>query len=65
MPTEEVYTVEEVATILKVSQKWVIRQIIANKIRAFKTGHKYRVTRSALNEFMGEAPRKEPVAPGK
>lgn len=57
MTTPQVYTVPEVATILKVNPQTVYRALEAGRIRGFKIGSSWRVTRVLLDAFMrGEQP---------
>lgn len=49
--TEEVYTVEEVAKLLKVSVKTVRTLIKEGKIESFRVGVQRRITREALERF--------------
>lgn len=55
---EEVYTVEEIAEMLGVHKQTVMYEICQSKrLRAFKVGRKWHVTRSAYREFIGEPER--------
>ena len=47
-----VYTIEEVAKILKVSQMTVRRLIDEGELEAFKVGNQWRITKEALDRFM-------------
>jgi len=48
-----ILTLEEVAKIMKVSQKTVYRWVAAHKLRAAKIGHKtYRVLENDLEKFI-------------
>lgn len=49
---ERVYTVDEVAKILKVDPRTVRRWIAQGKIRSFKVGHEHRIRQRALDEVM-------------
>ena len=51
-----VYTLEEVAKIMKVSLKTVYRWVSAKKLKAAKIGHKtYRVVEKDLVKFINDA----------
>lgn len=50
----ETYTLNEVADYLKVSRKTVLRYVKERKIKAFKFGNYYRVTKENLDKFMVE-----------
>lgn len=52
MTREHVYTVEEIAELLRTSPRTVRTWIAAGKLRAFKAGQQYRIRQSALDEFM-------------
>ena len=47
-----VYTVEEVAKILKVSVATVRRLIKIGELEAFPVGNQYRITQEALDKYM-------------
>jgi excisionase family DNA binding protein len=47
-----VYTVEEVAKLLKVSVATVRRLIKIGELEAFPVGNQYRITQEALNNYM-------------
>jgi excisionase family DNA binding protein len=49
---QKVYTVYEVADILKVSYHRVLRLISDGEVKAFKIGSNYRVTSADLDKFM-------------
>lgn len=53
MTQEEVYTIEEVAKILKVSEETVRRLIASGELDARRVGRQYRITRAALDKFLG------------
>jgi excisionase family DNA binding protein len=46
------YDVNDLIEILKVTRVTVIRYIKQKKIRAFKVGHGWRVTKEAMDEFI-------------
>lgn len=50
-----VYTVEEVASILKVSPHTVRTLIKEGKIKSIRVGVQIRVTQEALNEFLKQS----------
>ena len=47
----EVYTLEELAEILQVTRRTLYNWIKDKKLKAFKVGKSWRVTREALAEF--------------
>lgn len=49
-----VYDVNDLMQILKVSRATVIRYIKDKKIKAFKVGNSYRITKDALSEYIKE-----------
>lgn len=49
---EEFYTAEEVAQLLKVHYLTIYRHIKAGKIKAHKIGNIYRISKTALEEFL-------------
>jgi excisionase family DNA binding protein len=50
--SDAVYTIEEVAKILKVSQMTVRRLINERELEAFKVGNQWRIRKEALYRFM-------------
>jgi len=55
VPNYGILTLEEVAKIMKVSQKTVYRWVGAKKLRAAKIGHKtYRVLEKDLIKFIND-----------
>jgi excisionase family DNA binding protein len=46
------YDVNDLIEILKVTRVTIIRYINQKKIRAFKVGHGWRVTKEALEDFI-------------
>ncbi len=46
-----VYTLQEVANIMKVTRRTVYNWLKAGKLEAFKTGKEWRVTQEALENF--------------
>lgn len=55
MTQEEVYTIEEVAKILKVSVETVRRLITNGELDARRVGRQYRITRAALDKVLGKS----------
>jgi len=52
----KVYTVEEVAELLRVNPMTVYRAVRSGDITAFKIGSSWRITEEALNAFMQRRP---------
>ena len=54
MQAEEIklYTLQEVADILKVSRQTIYNYVTAKKLKATKYGKEYRVTEENLKEFI-------------
>lgn len=53
METNEIiYTIDEVAKMLRVSYLTVYRWIQAGKLPAIKAGKQYRITKSQLDKFL-------------
>lgn len=52
MPDITVYTLKEVADILKVSRQTIYNYLKAGRLRATKFGKEYRVTKEDLEEFI-------------
>jgi len=52
MPVEPVFTVKECAEKLKVTERTILELIRKKKLRAVKVGREYRITESAINEFL-------------
>lgn len=52
----QLYTLTDLEPILGVSHRTLLRYTKDGKLRAKKIGAKWRVTRAALEEFLGEAP---------
>ena len=53
MATNSVYTVEEVASILRVSTKTVYRVVKSGDISAIRVRGQIRITSTALNNYLG------------
>lgn len=51
---DDILTVQEVATYLKVSRSTVWRWCNQGKLLAFKAGHGWRVPRGAVERFVGQ-----------
>ena len=49
---ENIYTLEEVRTFLKVSDATIRRYIRDGKLKYQKLGREYRITESAIEEFL-------------
>jgi len=52
---EDVFSVEEVAKILRVSKKYIFKLIREGKFGAMKIGKEYRVPKSVVDSFFNEA----------
>ena len=52
MTTEQYYSIEEVAQMLKVAYLTVYRWIRARKLKALTAGKQYRITKVELNSFL-------------
>ena len=48
----KLYTLQEVANILRVSRKTIYNDVTAKRLHATKYGREYRVTEEALQEFL-------------
>jgi excisionase family DNA binding protein len=59
MTDEKIYTVKEVAAILRVAPKTVRKMIAAGEIRAFSVRDEYRIKQSALDAVMQERERRK------
>ncbi len=53
--TEVVYTIKEVAKILKVSDDTVRRMIDSGELEAFKVHNQWRIRKEVLDRFMGKS----------
>jgi excisionase family DNA binding protein len=58
MTDEKIYTVQEVATILRVTPRTVRNMIVSGEIEAFPVRDQYRITQRALEKFMQRRARK-------
>jgi excisionase family DNA binding protein len=52
---EDVFSVEEVAKILKMPKKYIVKLIREGKFGAMKIGREYRVPKSVVDSFFNEA----------
>ncbi len=52
MKTEQYYSIEEVAKILKVAYLTVYRWVRADKLKALKAGKQYRIKNEDLDKFL-------------
>jgi len=52
---EDVFSVEEVAKILKIPKKYIVKLIREGKFGAMKIGREYRVPKSVVDSFFNEA----------
>lgn len=52
MITEQYYSIEEVATMLKVAYLTVYRWIQSGKLKAVKAGKQYRIERGSIENFL-------------
>lgn len=50
----KLYTLQEVADILRVSRQTIYNYVTAKKLRATKYGKEYRVTEADLQEFIAK-----------
>ena len=50
----KVYSVEEIATILKTTRQQVRKMIQNEELPAVKVGREWRITEESLQEFLGE-----------
>ena len=51
---EKVYTVAEVASILKIGEPAIRRRIADKKLKAYLEGNKYIITQANLDEYLRE-----------
>ena len=49
---DEILTINELMEILKVTRKTLLLYISKGKIKAFKVGNQWRITRDSLNAFI-------------
>jgi excisionase family DNA binding protein len=52
---EELHTVKEVATILKVSERAILDWLRSGRLRGSKAGKAWRIRQSDLEAFLGDA----------
>jgi excisionase family DNA binding protein len=48
------YTVEEVATMLRVSKETIRRLIAEGRLEGVRVGHQVRISKDALDKFLGK-----------
>ena len=63
MTEEKVYTVKEVAAILRVKPKTVRRMIALGELEAFRVRDEYRITEHALEAIMRSHTREQEESP--
>ena len=51
----EIYTLNELEDLLQVTRRTLYNWIKGGKLKAFRVGKEWRVTREALNDFMQES----------
>lgn len=51
---EQVYTIEEIAKILRVSDQTVRQLVLSGELRSKKVGRQYRITQTMLNEYLNK-----------
>jgi len=54
MGEEQVYTVQEIAKLLKIHWQTVLNYIKAERLKAIRIGKNYRITRADLDNFIQE-----------
>lgn len=47
-----IYTLQETAEILRLSERTIYTYIYENKLKAQKAGHSWRITREAIQDFL-------------
>ena len=52
---EDVFSVEEVARILKISRRYIFKLIREGKLGAMKIGKEYRIPKSVLDSYFNQA----------
>jgi excisionase family DNA binding protein len=62
---EDLYTVKEVASKLKVSERAVLDWLRAGQLRGLRVGRAWRVKESDLEAFLEAGPEKDPGPTGK
>lgn len=55
MIQDQYYSIEEVASMLKVAYLTVYRWVRANKLVALKAGKQYRISKEVLDTFLSES----------
>lgn len=61
---EQIYTVEEIASMLRVSNATVYRLLESGQLQGFKVGTQWRIKQSSLERFIEEQGKGEPVCAG-
>ena len=56
---EELYTVKEAATILKVSERAILDWLRSGRLRGSKAGKAWRIRQSDLEAFLGKSEERE------
>lgn len=51
---EQVYTIEEIARILKVSEQTVRQLVLSGELRSKRVGRQYRITQTMLDEYLNK-----------
>lgn len=59
MVEERIYTVTEIADILRLTPRTIRRMIVSEELDAFMVRGEYRVRQSALDALMQKKPKKE------
>lgn len=55
----DIYTVDEVAAYLLLNRKTVLNLLTQNKLKGFRAGRSWRITKQAVDEFIeGKSPEK-------
>jgi len=60
MTNERYYTVEEVAKLLRVHKRTIMRFIEAKQLRAIRVGRQLRIAESALEEYLRSSGQEQP-----
>ncbi len=61
----KIYNLNDIMKILNISRPTIIRYIKNGRIKAFKVGHAYRVTKEALDTFIKNEENKLMIKPSK
>lgn len=54
MGQEKFYSLDEVAALLKVDKRTIMKEIQAGKLKTFKIGRQYRIADREIQRFSGE-----------